>query len=517
MKNTGAISKGDEQVVLSTIWNLIGMSVPILMAVLCIPILIAGLGTDRFGILTIAWVVMGYFSFFDFGLGRATTKFVSEYMENGLCDTLRSVIWSSIFAHIFLGLVGGMLLFAFAKMLAVNILKIPIDLQSEVKNTFFLLAISVPFVVVTAVFRGLLEAINRFDLVNIVRIPSSVVNYVGPLLIVWFFTQNLVPVVGIIALGRAVVLFFYIFFSFRNFPPLRNKPKLNFSIVKTMLGYGGWLTISNMISPILVSLDRFIIAAVVSVSAVAYYATPYEIVTKLWLFSASLLAVLFPKFSAMGVNRTHEIPMVYSRAVIVLLSLVTPFVAIFLVFGYELLAVWIGDDFAIKSTPVLTWLSIGVLINVLAQVPSTFMQSIGRADIPAKLHLFELPLYAIGIYLIAPEMGIVGVAMIWTFRATIDAGLLFLLAGRLLDYSKYTKNDLLSIGQILIPFIMLLLLFAIGHFLAQQFVARTIIAVSLIIILLLWEWYILLSQIEREWVSGSLKSLLTKTLRIRSV
>lgn len=517
VKNSADVTTAGEQVVLSTIWNLTGMIVPIMLAVLCIPLLIEGLGTDRFGMLTIAWVVLGYFSFFDFGLGRATTKYVSEHIERGVTKTLSDVIWSSISAHIFLGMVGGLLLFSLAEILAVDILNTPIAMQDEVKHTFYLLAVSVPLVVVSAAFRGLLEAINRFDLVNIVKIPSSVVNYVGPLLIVWVLTQDLVPVVGVIVVGRVAVLLFYVYFSFRIFPLIKDKPKFDFATVKNMLGYGGWLTISNMISTILSSLDRFMIGAIISVTAVAYYATPYEIVTKLWLFSASLLAVLFPKFSAMGVSRKQEIPAIYSRTVFILLSLVTPFVAIFLAFGFDLMAVWIGNDFAVQSAPVLMWLSVGVLINVLAQVPSTFMQSIGRADIPAKLHLCELPLYAIGIYLIAPEMGIAGVAMIWAFRATVDAGLQFLLAERFLDYSSSNKKELFPIGQILIPFLMLILFFAVGHFLAKQIVIRTIIAIPLIIFLLLWEWHKLLNPIEREWVTVTLKNRFTKTLRNKSV
>ena len=61
----------------NTVWNLGGQVAPLVVAIFAIPPLIKGLGTDRFGVLTLAWVVIGYFSLFDLGLGRALTKLVA--------------------------------------------------------------------------------------------------------------------------------------------------------------------------------------------------------------------------------------------------------------------------------------------------------------------------------------------------------------------------------------------------------------------------------------------------------
>ena len=63
--------------------NIIGQVVPLLVGLGAIPYVVRGLGTERFGILSIAWVLLGYFSLFDLGLGRATTKFVAECLGRG--------------------------------------------------------------------------------------------------------------------------------------------------------------------------------------------------------------------------------------------------------------------------------------------------------------------------------------------------------------------------------------------------------------------------------------------------
>src|SRR5215472_2321213 len=61
----------------NTLWNLAGSVAPMLVAAVCIPLLIKGLGTDRFGVLTLVWALIGYATLFDLGLGRALTQLVA--------------------------------------------------------------------------------------------------------------------------------------------------------------------------------------------------------------------------------------------------------------------------------------------------------------------------------------------------------------------------------------------------------------------------------------------------------
>ena len=61
----------------NTLWNLLGNCFPVVVAVVCLPILKRGLGTERLGIISLAWVVIGYFGLFDLGLSRALSKLVA--------------------------------------------------------------------------------------------------------------------------------------------------------------------------------------------------------------------------------------------------------------------------------------------------------------------------------------------------------------------------------------------------------------------------------------------------------
>ena len=66
----------------NTIWNLVGEGAPLLVGVVAIPILIHALGTARFGILMIVWMLIGYLGLFDLGMGRALTNPVAQKLPS---------------------------------------------------------------------------------------------------------------------------------------------------------------------------------------------------------------------------------------------------------------------------------------------------------------------------------------------------------------------------------------------------------------------------------------------------
>ena len=82
----------------NTIYNLFGYGVPLIVAVVLIPPLIKGLGEERFGILNLAWVVIGYSSFFDFGIGRSLTKIIAEKAKS-----FGRVDWKNLFIGTMIG------------------------------------------------------------------------------------------------------------------------------------------------------------------------------------------------------------------------------------------------------------------------------------------------------------------------------------------------------------------------------------------------------------------------------
>jgi O-antigen/teichoic acid export membrane protein len=411
----------------NVLWNFAGQVAPLFAAVFSIPLLIKGMGVDRFGLLTLAWMVIGYFSLFDFGLGRALIKLVSEKLGEGRSAQIPELIWTALFLMGFLGIAGAVLMFALSGWLVTSVLKIPAALQGEALGAFHLLAWSVPIVILTTGFRGILEAHRRFDLVNIVRLPLGVLTFVAPLGVLPV-SNRLDAVVWVLLLMRLLICVIQAVLCERVMPGLWRKISFRGHLVRPMLGFGGWMTVTNVISPMMIYMDRFFIGSVLGLAAVAYYVTPYEIVTKLLVVPGALVGVLFPMFSASLAADPAQANDLFRRGVRWVFLALFPPVLITTVFAGDGLRLWLSADFSNNGATVLQWLAAGVLVNSIAFIPFAFVQGAGRPDLTAKLHLAELPIYLLVLWLFMHQWGIVGAAAAWTLRVAIDAAALFVLS-----------------------------------------------------------------------------------------
>lgn len=417
----------------NTLLNLIGLALPLLVGVVTIPLVVRGLGTERYGLLSLAWVVLGYFTIFDLGLGRATTKYVSEALSKGEADQVPQIVWTAATFQAILGLLGGLVLFGITDVLIENVLNIPPELMGEARDTLYLLALSVPLVLLSISFGGVLEAAQRFDLMNLVRMPSSILTFILPL-VGLYMGLGLPGIVVLILLARLGTLAVFIFFDLRIVPEMK-KYSISFARFYHLFSYGGWVMITSIVGPILVYLDRFLIGSLITIAAVTYYTAPYEAVTRISIISSSLSATLFPAFSAMeGVRDRQKLGLFFARSIKYVFLICGTIVALVIVFAKEILQIWLGTDFVIESTLSMQVLALGVLINSLAYAPFSLLQGVGRPDLPAKFHLIELPIYFGIAWVLVSEYGILGAAGAYTIRVMLDTVLLFMATSKVYPF-----------------------------------------------------------------------------------
>ena len=82
--------------------------------------------------------------------------------------------------------------------------------------------------------------------------------------------------------------------------------------------------------------------------------------------------------------------------------------------------VWLGPEFAQKSTVTAYILAIGILFNSMAQVPHAYIQASGDARSTALIHLLESIIYIPALLILLHFFGILGASLAWMLRALID-------------------------------------------------------------------------------------------------
>ncbi len=401
------------------------------VALITIPFLTGVLGVERFGILALGWLVVGYFGIFDMGIGRATTKSVAETLALGDAERLPTIVWNSLLMLAGFGLVAALSALLVIPWLIGHVLSIPPDLAGEAQTAFLLLAVSIPFVFGTSGARGVLEGQQRFGIENVVRICSASFNFIGPLLVLPF-SRNLVHIMLVLVSGRVIVFIVHLILVVRSLPHPRWPGSPDGRTIRSLLGFGGWLTVTNILGSVMAlgCVDRLVIGSCIGMAAVAYYSTPFEMLTKLLFFSAGFLGALFPVFSAHSLVNWQRVRELHERAARYLVAFMSLLVAPIIVFAEPFLNLWLGGEFARESTLPLKIIAVGVLVGAVSFLPTGALQALGRPDLTAKRHFVILPVYCALMWWGITQWSVVGAAGVWTAWVLLDTTVLFrLLSG----------------------------------------------------------------------------------------
>jgi O-antigen/teichoic acid export membrane protein len=417
---------GNKTLLRNTVLNLVGLVVPLAVGFVTIPMVVRTLGNERFGILALVWVVFGYFGLFDLGLGRTTTKYIADALGRDESEKLPGYLWTTVLLQTGIGLVAAVLSFLAAPLIVRHVLNIPAGFVGETILTLRLVGFSLPVMFVSSSLRGVLEAAQRFDLVNAVKVPVNVLFYVLPLVGV-ALGFALPGIVLLLVASRAAALLVWGGLGLRVMPALRARPALRRGLVRPIFSFSGWLGLSSILYAVTSSMDRLVIGSLITVEAVTFYSAPFEAINRVGVIPASLSMVLFPAFSYLdGGGRNEHAETLFARSVKFLLLTTGPVFILLMFFAGDFLRLWLGPEFAARSGLVVQFLAAGFLINTVIAVPNNYLQGIGRVDIAPKYQAFELVAFTALTWAGAKAWGIKGVAAAATLR--LVAFTLFLMA-----------------------------------------------------------------------------------------
>jgi O-antigen/teichoic acid export membrane protein len=416
----------NQLIVRNTVLNFFGLVVPLAVGFVSIPFVVRALGNERFGILALAWVVFGYFGLFDLGLGRTTTRYIADALGRNESAKLPGYLWTTVSLQTATGAAAAVLSHATAPLIVRHILNIPAGFEAETILTLRLVGWSLPVMFVSSSFRGVLEAAQRFDLVNAIKVPVNVLFYLLPLLGA-ALGLALPGIVVLLVASRAAGLVAWGSVALRVLPALRTRPVLRRELVRPLFSFSGWLGLSSILYAVTSSMDRLLIGSLITVEAVTFYSAPYEAINRVGVVPGSLSMVLFPAFSFLDAGgRRDRAESLFARSTKFLLLSTGPFFILLLFFAGDLLRLWLGPAFAVQSAFVVKILAAGFLVNTVIAVPNNYLIGIGRVDVAPKYQAVELVAFTALTWAGAKLWGIKGVAAASALR--LAAFSVFLLA-----------------------------------------------------------------------------------------
>ena len=471
----------------NTVINVGGLLVPIVISLVTVPLYLHRIGEDRYGVLAVVWVVLGYFAVFEFGLGRATSNQVARLRH----DPARreKVFWSALAINLGFGLLGAVVLFGVGHALLGSLLKAPGGLRSEAVAALPWLCAAVPLTTATAVLAGALEGRERFLTLNLVIACGVALYQLAPLVYAYRVGPNLTGLIMIstLALFASTGISFV---AVAVMLPLTRFPRIDLRDTRHLLRYGGWVAVGGVTSSFFTVADRVAIGITLGARSVARYTIPSTLVTRSLILALGFARTIFPRLSALDPAAAR---LVSGDAVRALIALMTPLVVLGSVLLEPFLRLWAGAGIAHYGAPVGEILLLGVWMNALAVVPYALLQAKGRPDLTAKISVLELAPYLGALWLGLHFYGLNGAAWAWTARAGVDAWLLFWMADRGQSHAlASSQRRALAVGGIfaIVACVCALTLFAYPTI-------RASLGFVLVVAVIVWSWRLAPPRIRR--------------------
>jgi len=508
------LTSGRSRVAHNALLNFLGLAIPLGLAFFIMPVAALNLGPARFGLLGLAWAITEYLTLFDLGLGRALVKFVADALHHD-SPKLSEIVSLSMAAQLAAGLVGGAIVVLAAPLLVRDVFRISPALTGEAVGVFRVVGLTVPVVLLMTGQRAVLEGAQRFDLGALLKMVGSVAALAIPA-IGAVLGISLPAIMVDVLLARLVVCVLYAIAIRRALPEVRWMLSGDWPLLRRIVSFGGWVLVSNTVSPLLVYFDRFALSTIAGLAATGFYTAPYEGVVRLLLIPVSLFGSLLPALTSAeaGGNRARFVQLASSSERVLVPLMALP-LSLVLVFAPEILRIWLGPQYAAQSTAALRWLAVGVFANSLANPLFVALYAKNRPDLPAKFHLLELAVHVpLTIYLIR-LFGITGAAAAWTTRAILDMGLLLFAAARV------SKTPVLALagGRVSMSAAAIVLLVAglgLGRILTTMSASAgvaAVLATSAIFAATCWRW--MLGDAERAAIAGTMGSYVKGILSSR--
>ena len=398
-----------------TSYNILGSVVPLVLTFVTVPLYIHLVGLERVGILSLAWLLLGYFGLFDLGLGKATAFRIAA-QRNAPAQDRATTLWGALIVNVGMGIVGGLFLWLAAHIYFAFYFKVDDGLRPEILDAVPFLALSVPVATLTGVLTGALQGREKFLETNVISAVGTIFFQLLPLGVALINGPTLSGLLIAALLSRAGTLIALWRICTREFTAGHRKVAERETII-ALLRYGGWVSFNGLIGPVLVIVDRFAIGNILGAGPLGLYHVPFQIAKQLAIIPGSLTNALFPKLTVASAEEAYTLS---RKALLTLAATITLPVMIGIFAMEPFLNLWVGREIGVQSAPVGQILLIGFWCNAMALVPFTQLQAAGRPRTVTIILLLQIPLYLGALYVAMIGYAIVGCAVALAARFGVD-------------------------------------------------------------------------------------------------
>ena len=404
----------------NSLYNVLGWVIPIIVNFVSIPIIVAQLGYDQYGVWVLVMAVMGYFALLDLGVVKGGIRFLAEYSAANDMRRASQVISLGFYAYLLIGLLGCGLTLLCTDPVLLPLIKLPDELHDLARQVFHLAAFGFLVTMLQTYMLSLPQAVHRFDISNKVDTANQILTTAATV-IALSLGFGLVSIIVIRIVGSILCCASLYHALKKCLPDLRLTIRFDQGLARMVFSYSLVSFVGRLGTTTANHLQTIVIGSILGTTAVTIFSVPFQLISRVMSLSYRLSMVIFPISSELGageanLKRLHEIYLTMGRNIFFLNIMQ---VVLFSLFSWDLLSLWMGRDFADKSSLILTLLAIGVFFDSLTNLPSQICDGLSHPRITSTFAFIRGAIGILFVLIGGHVAGVLGVAAGFTLSCII--------------------------------------------------------------------------------------------------
>lgn len=393
----------------NTAINILGYSYILISSFVTIPLILANLGKDQFGLLLLLGSIAPLAAVFDLGIANAAIRYFS--LPDATIENRRHIWQTSFFLYLITGIINSVVCYLLISVVAGSqpIFK---SLDMETISTIKLV---IPFMVfvnhICSHFQFLTQAKQNFAVYNIRILLVATGN---TFLTVWVssHSQNLGTIVSYQSLAYLSSLISLVMYSLFNIDIKYFLPLYHPSTSKQLLSFGLKNNVGKLVSQLEAQLSKYALGLYGSADSITIFGIPQQMINKVAGAISQFSLVIFPLGSSMlSKDRFNKLKKLVklSQGTILLSGIAAILFIQFL--GLPILNWWLKNpEVASLSFPILRVLSVYFFLTILTPIPSVVMDAMNYPQIPSFFAFLTVATELILFIILIPVYGAIGAA-----------------------------------------------------------------------------------------------------------
>ena len=305
------------------------------------------LGQEVLGVWDFSWSLVTYFRFVDMGINSSVNRYVARYWEKHDIEGINRILASASFALVVAALVTllatASVVISLPHFYATQSSNNVAIIQKSVLCLGFMLAAQTAL----AGFNGVLTGCHRWDLQTLRNSFWQFVAVAG-MIIALFCGAGLVTLAAITAIAQTLGQVTLVGLTYRACPGLKlRRSDIHLATIKELYIYSGKTLLPTVSEMLLNQTTSVLITGAMGFKALAIFTRPRALLRQMDSLERKMAMVLTPTTSSLeSCGDVKEIESLLVKSVRYSIYLVLPIVLVLVVFGGEVMRIWMGPNYA---------------------------------------------------------------------------------------------------------------------------------------------------------------------------